>query len=204
MGKITWEKQKKIIKEGLAHFEIIVSQITMNPEAPEYKPPSLKNNAWSNPAKSVHIAKLPQRRQNVKVEDQIQAISTTSQNQKDLRVLPQPNKLKNDSKESDEDDQSWQTIGKKGKTLEETENMSEADLEIKRKQRRERRQRAKEVKKIKKEEERRKKDEEKLNTLRAAKDTKIKLIDAGIINKFKANNSQAKVNKSVKGTEQER
>merc|ERR1712083_24745 len=116
----TSSKHKKIIKEGLAHFEIIVSQFIMNPEAPEYKPPSLKNNAWSNPAKSVHIAKLPQRRQNVKVEDQIQTISTSSHNQKDLRVLPQPNKLKNDSKESDEDDESWQTIGKKGKTLEET------------------------------------------------------------------------------------
>ena len=42
----------------------------MNPNAPEFKPPS-KGQAWSNPAKSVHIAKLPPRRQLEENHDQV-------------------------------------------------------------------------------------------------------------------------------------
>ena len=46
------------------------------------------------------------------------------------------------------------------------------------------------MKKVKKEEERRKKEDEKLVSMRASKDTKIKVVDAGIITKLK-NNSQS-------------
>ena len=138
----------------------------MNPEAPEFQPPEGKNRAWSNPAKSVSIAKLPPRRR-VNLENQDQ-ISSSGLVQKDFRVLPRPEEVRHSSKSPEDEEKDWKTIGKKGRTLEEeplekddAPILSEEDLEIKRKQRRERRQRAKEVKKLKKEEERRKKEGEK-------------------------------------------
>ena len=175
----------------------------MNPEAPEFQPPGARNRAWSNPAKSVSIAKLPPRRR-VNIENQDQ-ISSSGLVQKDFRILPRPEEVRHSSKSPEDEEKDWKTIGKKGRTLEEeplekddAPILSEEDLEIKRKQRRERRQRAKEVKKVKKEEERRKKEGEKLNSMRASKDTKIKLVDAGIITQFKTNN-QASSSKSLEG-----
>merc|ERR1719369_1466918 len=109
----------------------------MNPNAPEFKPPA-KNLAWSNPAKSVHIAKLPPRRKN---EENANQITVPDPVQKDIRVLPRPTKIKIESQEDGET--AWQTIGKKGKTIEDTgagekesSELSEEALELRRKQRR--------------------------------------------------------------------
>ena len=65
----------------------------MNPYAPEFLPPTLvqnnkkMSNAWSNPAKSVHIAKLPPR-SNVNEPN----VCSTSSNlaKKVPRVMPLP------------------------------------------------------------------------------------------------------------------
>ena len=74
----------------------------MNPEAPEFQPPGARNRAWSNPAKSVSIAKLPPRRR-VNLENQDQ-ISSSGLVHKDFRVLPRPEEVRHSSKSPEDEE----------------------------------------------------------------------------------------------------
>ena len=174
----------------------------MNPNAPEFQPPSLNSqndksrsvkmaksqdikssqqkpaslnnlkNAWSNPIKSVLIAKCPKQNQ------ETEAIKSDKRNQ---RVMPQP---LHSEKVIEESNAGWATVGKKGKASDNgaieaaAPQESEEDLEVKRQLRRERRKREKEAKKIKK-------DQEKVKAIRADKDTKVKVVDANLLRRAK-------------------
>ena len=177
----------------------------MNPNAPEFQPPSLNSqndksrsvkmaksqdikssqqkpaslnnlkNAWSNPIKSVLIAKCPKQNQ------ETEANSSIKSDKRDQRVMSQP---LHSEKVIEESNAGWATVGKKGKVSDNgaieaaAPQESEEDLEVKRQLRRERRKREKEAKKIKK-------DQEKVKAIRADKDTKVKVVDANLLRRAK-------------------
>lgn len=177
----------------------------MNPNAPEFQPPSLNSqndksrsvkmaksqdikssqqkpaslnnlkNAWSNPIKSVLIAKCPKQNQ------ETEANSSIKSDKRDQRVMSQP---LHSEKIIEESNAGWATVGKKGKASDNgaieaaAPQESEEDLEVKRQLRRERRKREKEAKKIKK-------DQEKVKAIRADKDTKVKVVDANLLRRAK-------------------
>ena len=192
----------------------------MNPNAPEFQPPSLTSqndkprsgklaksqdikssqqksaslnnlkNAWSNPIKSVFIAQCPKKNQETEAKLSLKSDKP--------RVIPQPLQSERMNEESDG---GWATVGKKGKasdnvTIEAAAptapQESEEELEVKRQQRRERRKREKEAKKIKKE-------QEKVKALRAAKDTKVKVVDANLLRRAKGGETSSAGVKPVTG-----
>ena len=194
----------------------------MNPNAPEFQPPSLTSqndksrsgklaksqdikssqqksaslnnlkNAWSNPIKSVFIAQCPKKNQETEAKPLLKS------DKREPRVIPQPLQSERMNEESDG---GWATVGKKGKasdnvTIEAAASTapqeSEEELEVKRQQRRERRKREKEAKKIKKE-------QEKVKALRAAKDTKVKVVDANLLRRAKGGETSSAGVKPVTG-----
>merc|ERR1712241_983476 len=134
----------------------------MNPNAPEFQPPSLTSqndksrsgklaksqdikssqqksaslnnlkNAWSNPIKSVFIAQCPKKNQDTEAKLSLKT------DKREPRVMPQPLQSERMNEESDG---GWATVGKKGKasdnvTIEAAAptvpQESEEELEVKR------------------------------------------------------------------------
>ena len=169
----------------------------MNPEANEFIPQpieSMSKGAWSDPARSVHIAKLPRRKTCPTIDQEQKFTSVNSEAPLKSKAPPKPLRI-NDSKKEHHDENPWKTVGKKGNKvpIEESEVLeteeidmtqkldkilTEEELELKRKQRRERRIRGKETKRIWRE-------QKKLADLRADKDTKINVIKINSLDKVR-------------------
>ena len=154
----------------------------MNPNAASFKPhqpkveskPKATNVAWSNPAKSVMIAQLPRRN----LSDEISKSGAIPKVNSEPRIMPQPVKLEDEAKEEGE----WKKV-----TKVKNENLTEEELEVLREKRRERRKIQKQQKKIKKE-------GEKLTSLRANKDSRIKMMDSKMFQKFKESDQNSSKN----------
>ncbi len=161
----------------------------MNPNAKEFMPSTKK--AWSNPAKSVLVAQLPQqkltRQTSKNDETSWPSLSSTNSSAPAVvtRVLPKPVKLQEEA-EDDTRSGEWETVGgaktKPEEQKTEKKELTEEEIEEKRQRRRERRQREKEFK-------RRRKEDEKRKALLAPQGSKIKVIDPGILRQVQTSSS---------------
>lgn len=143
----------------------------MNPNAREFMPTNngttrtSTSGAWTNQAKSIHIAKLPRRSSEKSKTNEEKSLSAS---QKTPKVLSQPVKLDEDIEDGD-----WVTVGSSKKAIIEEKpkmDLTEEELERQRNRRRERRKNEKINKKLKKQ-------EEKLRLrIESSKDTKVKLV----------------------------